>query len=89
MKKSEQDYGSMTFTQSAKLWLAILWRCLLIGFIPFMILGVIIAQYIPINYATNVVQLLIIPLVIEIQRHVINKIKFSDFQLDINKLGQG
>lgn len=89
MPKRKDSVGQMTWNQSAVLWCSIAWRTILVGFMPVVIISIGLGQ---ITSGQSLEMwlpfLLLIPIFITVQRHVINKIDLSDFdgefRLEVN-----
>lgn len=77
--------NKMSFGQSAALWWAILWRTILISIIPMIILNLVFVNYFKFTETnvTALINLLLIPVMIQVQRHVINHQGFGSFDIQI------
>lgn len=88
-KKDHDNIGTLTWTQSAKLWWSIVWRCLIVSLVPLTILVFMLNKILDETIVAIISNIIIIIIFITIQRHVINKIAFSDFSLDVSERSVG
>jgi len=80
--------NQMTNKQSLYFWWAVAWRTILLGSGPILILDAILTTDLGFSneLVTILYNLLYIPVVIAVQKHVINTHKFSNFTVSVTKI---
>ena len=80
--------NKLTFGQSASLWWAITWRTILICIIPMLLANFLLAKGLGFDESTvSLVQnLIFIPVMIQVQRHVINRQGFNGFDIQVKDI---
>lgn len=89
-KKDEKSFGSMTWEQSATLWWSIFWRGTVIILLPLMIVNIIFDHEMPKSIFIDIIIFIISwAIAVAVQRHVINKVEFSNFSLSVTQKFEG
>lgn len=88
MPQNRKNLGHMTWNQSAILWCAVVWRSALVGCIPVVTLLIVVNVFVPgVAWAAYVPFLVFIPIIITVQRYVINRINLTgldcEFSLEV------
>lgn len=88
MPQNRENSGHMTWNQSAILWWSVVWRSALVGCIPVVTLLIVVNVFLPVlAWAVYVPFLVFIPIVITVQRYVINRVNLTgldgEFSLEV------